>query len=305
MNTAQNELNFTEVKTAEDLNEAYNLLNACFVADKHPPIGEHAWLDLVHGGRKSYYAFLVKSQSHRHAIGYLHISKGNNNNWAIDYVIHPHHRDPNGTTASSIIKKAIQIIKDCSGGHVHLWVSKPNDTTDIAAYNNGFSKGRDLYQMTVNLPVVANIKDINTRAFVVNKDEQDWLDLNNKAFLNHPEQGNWDLKTLQARFDQPWFDPEDILIYEENGKMLAFCWVKIHHEKEPPAGEIYIVAVDPESQGKQLGKRIVYKALQHMHKKNLTKAFLYVDSRNAAALKIYKDLGFVIDHIDRAYTIDL
>lgn len=298
------ELQFIEVNSPELISQTYSLLNTCFLSDGHPPIGEHAWLDLVQGGRKSFFSYLVKISSHPHPIGYLHISKGDQS-WAIDYVVHPHHRDKQGSIETRIIAKAQEIIKQSFGGHVHLWVPKPTEATDKAAFLNGFTKGRDLYQMTLDLPVFCKFEPLKVRPFRLGHDEKQWLELNNKAFLNHPEQGNWDLSTLKARFNQPWFSPEDLLIYEQDNKIVAFCWVKIHFDKDPPAGEIYIVAVDPALQGQHIGKRIVLTALEHMVSKSIKRAFLYVDSTNKPALKIYKDIGFTIDHIDRAYVKDI
>jgi len=84
-------------------------------------------------------------------------------------------------------------------------------------------------------------------------------------------------------------------------RLAGFCWTKVHGGHEPPLGEIYVVAVDPDFQGRKLGRRLVLAGLGHLASLGMTEGMLYVDAGNRPAVKLYIDLGFDIDHIDRSY----
>ena len=62
-----------------------------------------------------------------------------------------------------------------------------------------------------------------------------------------------------------------------------------------------MIAVDPDWQGTGLGRKLVLAGLDYLAGKGLTVGMLYVDAANTPAVKLYVDLGFTIDHIDRAY----
>jgi mycothiol synthase len=191
------------------------------------------------------------------------------------------------------------------GGHVHLWVAKPTADTDAMAERCGLARGRDLYQMRLSRPISDERTRVMTRPFQPGADEASWLEVNNRAFASHPEQGGWTLDTILEREAEPWFDPDGFLVHERDGRMAGSCWTKVHREAEPPMGEIYVISVDPDFQGLGLGRSLVLAGLDHLSAIGIERTMLYVDAANDPAVSLYRSLGFELDHVDRAYTGDV
>jgi mycothiol synthase len=121
-----------------------------------------------------------------------------------------------------------------------------------------------------------------------------WLDLNNKIFKVHPDQGNWALADLENRMREPWFDPTGFFLCINNGLIVGFCWTKIHNDfvNVDPVGELYVIGVDPDFANQGIGKAVCTEGLIYLRDKQLKTAILYVDEDNAAGIGLYKSLGF-------------
>jgi mycothiol synthase len=301
-----------------DLAAVTELVTAASEADAHPALGEHAWLDLVQGGREGFAGLVAWEPGHPHPVGYAQLSLGSHDaggdtsSWGLEVVVDPHHRTPGNTVAVDLVKGAIDIIGQEGGGHLHLWVSQPAPYHERMAAAVGLAPGRALYQMRRPLPADEHAS-IKTRPFRPGADEQAWLKVNNRAFHWHPEQGGWTDETIKAREAQPWFDPDGFLLYEPEGaggRLAGFCWTKIDQAHNssfvgPSSGEIYVVAIDPDFAGRGLGRQLTLAGLDYLTAKGLSEAMLYVDATNTPAVKLYVELGFTVNHIDRAYTGDV
>jgi mycothiol synthase len=287
-----------------EIAEVSQLLKEAEQFDRHAPLGEHKWLDLVHGGRKGFAGFVAREEPGGPLLGYAQLSRGHDT-WAVEVVVRPDHRSPERHIGTDLLKAALSEASRLGGGHVHLWVAKPTTGTDAMAQSCGLARGRDLFQMRRSLPVEIDEPRLPTRAFAPGVDEAAWLEVNNRAFASHPEQGGWTLDTLLEREAEPWFDPAGFLMYEVDGRLAGSCWTKVHRESEPPVGEIYVISVDPDFQGRGTGKSLVLCGLDHLGAAGLETAMLYVDAANETAVGLYRNLGFEVDHTDRAYTGDL
>ncbi|MGQ0744631.1 MAG: mycothiol synthase [Acidimicrobiales bacterium] len=300
-----------------DIASVSELLAVAAQADGHAPLGEHQWLDLVHGGRPGFAGLVAWEPGHSHPVGYAQLSRNQGPDqvgsgepgasWALEYVVDPHHRCRDPDIGPMLVQAALEVIATEGGGHVHLWVPHPRDDHDRLAAQVGLRRGRELRQMRLDLPMAGHDDDrrVPVRAFKVGRDEPGWLVLNNRAFDWHPEQGGWDLATLHHRQEQPWFDPGGLLLHEMDGRLVGSCWTKVHGDHDPPLGELYVVAVDPDFQGQGLGRALVLAGLDHLAVQGLRRAVLYVDASNQPAIALYERLGFSVDHVDRAYVGDV
>jgi mycothiol synthase len=217
----------------------------------------------------------------------------------------PLERDPGGWALrldpppdASLIGRVVGEVATAGGGRLTVWVTEPTPATDAMAAEAGLSLGRDLLQLRRSLPAGEGPR-LDTRPFVPGQDEQAWLEVNNRAFATHPEQGGWDLSVITAREKEPWFDPDGFLLHEVDGRLAAFCWTKIHSPEG--LGEIYVIGVDPSFHGRGLGRAITLTALDYLSAKGITIGMLYVDADNAAARALYDRLGFTRHHTDRSY----
>jgi mycothiol synthase len=142
------------------------------------------------------------------------------------------------------------------------------------------------------------------RTYADPDDDAELLRVNNAAFSWHPEQGGWTEADIAERRGESWFDPEGLFLAfdQKSGALLGFHWTKVH---DAGLGEVYIVGVDPQSQGRGLGATLTLVGLHHLAGRLGPDAevTLYVEADNSAAVKTYERLGFSVFATDVAYTL--
>ena len=289
---------------ASSLLDVSALIEDAWRADGTRPLNDHLWLDLRDGGREGFAGIIAREEGRTHIVGYCQVSRGNES-WSIDLIVHPHYRYDSLEIAPEMMTTALDIVASEGGGQVHWWVFEPSRAHKQIAEAVGLSPGRRLLQMRRPLPlesdVIAEISHFHTEPFHIGLDEQQWLDLNNAAFAQHPEQGGWTMETLTSRMQQDWFDASGFRVHRHNGTMASFCWTKMHHENSTAIGEIYVIAVQPELGGQGLGRKIAIAGLDALHHKGAQVGMLFVDADNASAVAMYTSLGFSVHHEEHSF----
>ncbi|GAA2016563.1 mycothiol synthase [Pseudokineococcus marinus] len=183
---------------------------------------------------------------------------------------------------------------------LRLWMHGDLPAAAALAREAGLARVRELLTMEADLsaplPPLPQVDGVRLRSFEPGRDEEAWLAVNARAFADHPEQGAWTLDDVRAREAEPWFDAAGLLLAEDErtGALLGSHWTKTTPAEEggAPVGEVYVVGVAPSAQGRGVGRLVTLAGLHHLRDRGVRRVELYVEADNAAALAVYRRLGF-------------
>jgi mycothiol synthase len=291
----------------DDLVAVTRLHDAAEAADGHPALNEAVWRDLDRPRAGDSAGVLATASAGGPLVGFAHVARSDSfspPHWAVGIVVAPDARD--GAVARALLERAADHVRAHGGGTAVLWLLDPDAALDAAATDAGFRRERELLQQRVPLPVREEprwLDGITVRTFVPGQDDTAWLEVNNRAFADHPEQGGWTEETLRRRLDEPWFDPAGFLLALDAAGLAGFCWTKVHPATpdEPEQGEIFVIGVDPDRQGIGLGRALVVGGLAHLAGRGIGTGMLFVDAANTGAVHLYEAIGFRTQRSDRSY----
>lgn len=135
------------------------------------------------------------------------------------------------------------------------------------------------------------------RSFERERDVEPWVALFNAAFADHPTP----LQLSPAFIDQGLNDPDfvdaDTIVVEEegSGELVGFCATDVQRRDGVPgtSAELWSIGVRPDRQGQGLGRQLVRAGVERVRSLGIAEAHLSVNARNAGALGLYEDEGFV------------
>ena len=289
--------------TPDDVAAVLSLVADAEAADGDRPLSEHVELHLRGGGEGPDQHVLARSGGD--LVGYAHIDptdvvEGS----SAELVVHPSARRQG--LGRSLVRAAEAASPD---GRLRLWSHGDHPAAEALSTSLGYDRIRALWLMrrdlTEALPALEVPSGVSLRSFRPGADDETWLAVNARAFASHPEQGSWTGRDLAARKAEPWFDPAGFIVaVDSSGEMLGSHWTKVHgahgHQHER-IGEVYVVGVSPLAQGRGLGRVLTVAGLSYLAGLGLGEAILYVESDNAAAVRLYSALGFVHASTDVMY----
>ncbi|MEU5871778.1 mycothiol synthase [Glycomyces sp. NPDC047369] len=212
---------------------------------------------------------------------------------------------------------------DPSVAELRIWGHGDLESSRGFAAARGFERSRVLFQFSRSLegfpwpagwpagagrnwpvgdaPAAALAEGVRLRPFRTGRDEAEWLRVNAAAFADHPEQGRWTAADLRAREEESWFDPDGLLVAEDDEGMLGFHWTKV----EGGVGEVYVLGVDPRAQGTGLGRTLTLAGLAHLAAHGIRQVDLYADESNTRAVGLYRKQGFEVVRTDVQWSQEL
>lgn len=265
---------------AGPLDSFAGLIDRARQTDGHPPFSDQALFEARSGARD-----LVVLDG-----GLAIVSRGVDP-LELELVVDPSRRG--GGVGTALLHSVI----DRTPGELLAWAHGDHPASRRLAARFAFEPVRTLLELR-STRVHPTGEVLDTAPFRPGVDDADWLAVNAAAFASHPEQGRMSQADLESRIAEPWFDGDDFLLARgDHGALDGFCWLKTD---ESPA-EFYAVGVSPGAQGRGLGRALVNAGLARLESLGFTESALYVESDSAAAVALYRSVGFVDHSVDIQY----
>jgi mycothiol synthase len=298
------QLSWSARLTADQTAAVLALLQAATESDGLPPVSESVLMAVRHGAAAGRGPAHLLASDGAQLVGYAHLDFTDRVTGATgELAVHPAHRR-RGVAGEMVRELMAQAQRLTPGGTLRLWAHGEHPAAERMAGHYGFSRARVLWQLRRSLltpldePLLP--EGVTLRPFRPGEDEQAFLEVNNRAFAWHPEQGGWDVGHVLVREAEPWFDPQGFLLaVDADGRLLGFHWTKIHPHD---LGEVYVLGVDPDEHGRGLGSALTLAGLRYLRGRGMREVMLYVEADNTAAIKTYERLGFQHWDTDVAYS---
>lgn len=291
------------------LSEILGLIEAARQIEGHAPVGEHKASHLAVGVR-DWVGILAYNGDQ--LVGYAHTrwnAPGARPRMAVEVVVHPDWYDKD--VAPRLLNETRAVLGRAGGGLLYLWVHWVEDPRTTLAARMGFRIQRELAFMARDLhgppPALDLPEAVTIRPYREGVDDAAFLQVNNAAFPDHPENGNWTPEVFAERRKLEWFDPRGLLMAWRGEELLGFHWTKWHGhtgDESPahePVGEVYVLAVSPRGRGLGLGRGLLHAGFAHLYERGCRRVVLYVDGANEDARRLYESEGFTTVSLDVCY----
>jgi mycothiol synthase len=319
--------------TDADQRRIRDVIAAASALDGVAPVGDQVLRELSHDRTRHLIA-----EDGGTIVGYLNLVEATDDSTAMaEVVVDPAAR--RRRIGAALIRTGLTE----GGSGARVWAHGDLEPAKATASALGLASARQLLQMRrslADLPTDPAPAGVRVTTYPGPEADEALLRVNNAAFAWHPEQGGWTEDELVERRAEPWFDPEGLFLAFDDesggqersdpgsvtggqersdpgsvtggqersdpgsvtGGLMGFHWTKIHGSN---LGEVYVVAVDPTTQGRGVGAFLTLVGLRHLADRLGAEStvMLYVEANNSAAVRTYRKLGFEVYSTDVAYTL--
>ncbi|NKX88938.1 mycothiol synthase [Nocardia coubleae] len=295
-------MKWTETVDSTTAENIRTLLDRAKSADGVAPVSEQAVLSLAETTPGTRH---LLAERNGEIVGYANLVAAHGDHPAMaEVAVDPEAREQG--IGTDLVRTALTE----GGKGARVWAHGDLPAAKALAAALKLTTARELWQMrrslaTPELPSLEVPEGLVLRTYEGPADDAELLRVNNAAFAWHPEQGGWTERDIAARRAESWFDPAGLFLAfdaADPDRLLGFHWTKAHPDAAP-AGEVYVVGIDPAAQGRGLGRLLTLAGLHYLRDTGLTEVLLYTEADNHAAVRTYTKLGFAPAHIDVAYAL--
>lgn len=292
---------------AEQRSQVGDLLIRATESDGVSPLNEHARLEMGRGTASDGFAHLLGLDGSR-IVGYAFLDSTSADP-IVQLVIDPARRR-RGFATRMIGELGFDSRIEHRTGRwqrqsLRIWSFGDLAAAQAFARSLGMQAIRELLVMerdTAEIPAVELPAGVTVRSYRP-EDADAVLRVNARAFAHHPEQGGLTKQDLTDRMNEPWFDPEGLFLATRTGadgdeQVVGFHWTKVH---DAQVGEVYVIAVDPDSAGGGLGRQLLHRGLHHLADQGVRRIILYVEGDQAYVVRLYLSARFVVANRDVLY----
>ncbi len=211
--------------------------------------------------------------------------------WAVEAALAERMR--RATDEEAAIRAAVGLVPE---GEAHSFWSFREAQVD-AAHRLGYAELRAVLRMT------GSIDDIALRPVpgveitpIRDTDIPMIVEINNRAFAGHREQGAMTEAGFLAMAELAWFRLDGVLVARAAQGVIGFCVTK---REGSEVGEVYLLAVDPDASGMGLGSALAAAGFNVLADQGATRAVVWTDETNRAAIRVYRMLGLAEDFRNR------
>ena len=228
----------------------------------------------------------------------------------IQYLVHPAHRLK--WIPEKLVEYAVERAVTLGVKKVQVNIPEDDKAGERLFAKMGFHFVRRFLELRLDLSKTHKseftLKDYPCRPMAEGEIEK-LTKLQNRSFLdtwgfnpNTPEEISYRIRLPNASF-------EDITLCFVRDVPIAYCWAKIKFDErtfmDGQEGRIMMLGVNPDYQGKGLGKKVLMKGLTRLKNRGVRIVDLTVDGENHVARALYESLGFELRAHSLWYQKDL
>lgn len=212
--------------------------------------------------------------------------------------VHPAHRGEG--VGTKLLEEAMRAHPDFA-----VWAFGTLPGGDALANRLGFYPVRTLLRMERPLAGAAEAAVDPADGYRIVTYTPDLADrivaVNARAFASHPEQGRLTRREFDDLTRLPWFDPSGFFVALAGDEVAGFHWTKRHGGG---LGEVYLIAVAAEHEGRGLGRALLARGLAHLEAAGDERVQLYVEGDQKRVVTMYQRAGFQIMQTDTSYRLE-